>query len=557
MTSSKLLTFILFLSLLSCSLSREIVFTIPPEVVANPNPAVPLSAYLNLETGNDLQSISITLKSEDETREIIYQWTEKTKLGFPLYFFHPAKKYQIQLALTDKKGKTHPYREILEWEAPALPTDPMEFPKIILTKQESSKMAGGYTLINPRRRVPINLPGANEMNKSFGMLLIVDPNGEVLWYYRTNSRISDFDLLPNGAISYMTQDSRLIIIDWMGNIQKSWYAENRPEGKLKDAIPVKALTFHHDASFLPNGNIVVLSSVYKEIPNYFTSDKDENAPRSTQKVMGDIILEFDQEGNVIWEWKAFDVMDPFRIGYETFSRYWERRGFPGVIDWSHANTILFDEKNDAYIINFRYQSALLSIDRQTKNINWVFGEPTGWSEELSKKLIHIENQSDWFWHQHSPSFTSNGNLLIFDNANYKTRPFDQPTPRSKTRSRVFEYSINPDRLSARKVWSTLEDQKEMVVSVAMGDVDHLSNGNVLAAFGALVNQQQLEQERDGIANPVRGPQWTMVREILHTNPAKVIWELRLVPKGKNSKVGWTIFGAERVENEKWRMENGK
>jgi len=102
------------------------------------------------------------------------------------------------------------------------------------------------------------------------MLLAVDADGKVVWYYRTDSRISDFDLISDDQISFMTQDSRLHVIDWMGNKKQVWYAGDRPEGSSEEGTPVgQALTFHHDATFMPNGNVVILSSEYKTLENYF------------------------------------------------------------------------------------------------------------------------------------------------------------------------------------------------------------------------------------------------------------------------------------------------
>jgi len=516
--------------LLSCSTNNGIDFLEAPTVINNPNYSVPLSAYLNFTTKEEFSSITINLKSNSGVQLFKYDRSEKSENGFPLYFFHPDTEYKVYFELTGFKDKVLTYKDTLSWKSPSLPDDPRSFPEIVVTKSEVGKMEEGYTLMNPRRRIPMSIPGANELNKSFGMLLAVDSDGTVVWYYKTDSRISDFDILPDGTISYMTQDSRLTIIDMMGNIKKSWYAEHRPEGEVDSAIAVDALTFHHDATYLPNGNIAVLSSEYQEISNYFTSETDKNAPRKTQKVMGDVIKEFTPSGKVVWEWNAYDYLDPFRIGYETFSEYWERRGFPGVIDWSHANTILFNEDDDAYIINFRYQSALMEIDKKTKEINWIFGEPSGWSKNLQKKLIKLEGDSEWFWHQHSPSLTPAGNILIFNNSNYHARPFEKPIDRLSTRSHAVEYKINEETFIAKEVWTSLNDADENIVSVAMGDVDYLPNGNILAAYGALVSDVT---------------QWTMIREFERTIPANVVWELRLVPKDEQSKVGWTIFGAER------------
>lgn len=510
----------------------------------NPNVSVPLSAYirLNKNAPASFESIKINLFSASHSKTITYQQDDMQKQGYPLLFVHPDTRYQVTAEVI-ANNEVVPFYDTIVWHTPALPAGIMDFP-VIKAEQLEHTMAKGYTLMNPRRRIPLDQPNANQMNQSFGMLLVVDSAGNVVWYYKTDSRISDFDLLHNGNLSYMTQDSKLIETDWLGNVKNSWYAANRPEGKSDTAIPVDALTFHHDASFLDNGNIVILSSEYREVENYFTSSTRKDADRKKQKVMGDVILEFTPEGKVVWQWHAFEHMDEYRIGYETFSKYWERRGFPGVIDWSHANAISYHSERDAYVINFRYQSALMEIDKRTGNINWILGEPGGWPEDLKDKLISIKNDDTWFWHQHSPSFQGD-KLLLFNNNNYQATPFADPVDINNSPSYLLEYKIDRQNRTAEKVWSS-KDQEETLVSIAMGDVDYLKNGNILAAYGALLSNEHLDDPGVTWFNRDQVPQWTMIREYQHDSEAKVVWELQLKSRDK-AKVGWTIFGAERFE----------
>ncbi len=84
------------------------------------------------------------------------------------------------------------------------------------------------TLINPRRRGSMVQESGNAFNQNYGLLTIINQKGEVLWYYQNSSRINDFDLLPNGNFSYVTQDNKIIEIDFAGNITKQWYAAQRP-----------------------------------------------------------------------------------------------------------------------------------------------------------------------------------------------------------------------------------------------------------------------------------------------------------------------------------------
>ena len=532
-------------ALLSACVSIPPDFSKEPEIIRNPNGSTPLSALLHLETEKEYDGIEISLKSEDHKHTLSYAWTEKQEYGFPLLMVHADSDYSIRFKLLKGKKTAFRYRENLIWHTPEIPADAMEFPGIEVKIEVFSDMARGYTILNPRRRIPLDRPGSNELNKSFGMLLAVDHSGEVVWYYRTDSRISDFDLLPDNKISYLTQDSRITIIDFLGNTLQSWYASDRPEGIIESSTPVDAMVFHHDVNLLPNGNRVVLSAEYREIPDYYTDERQENAPRKTQKVMGDVVLEFAPDGKVVWEWHAFDFMDPYRIGYETFSMYWYRRGYPGVIDWSHANAVIYDEEDDAFILNFRYQSALMKISRKSKEIEWIFGEPSGWSEQLRNKLITLDDASHWFWHQHSPSITPNGNLILFNNDNYGARPFDKTIEMGAAASNVIEFKIDEEHLTACRIWSSESETQEKVLSIAMGDVDCLSNGNILAAYGALLPLDRVGEMTWW--NRGSFPQWTMIREFKHSQPAELLWELRLSSKDPEISVGWTLFGAERFK----------
>ena len=525
------------LSAVSCSSSGP-SFTEKPTVSANPNPRVPLAAVLRFKTDRSVTTaIRITDGIHDSELEFDPSWDSSK--GLPVVGMRPGRRHELRVIVRDDSGAETVADSVLEFETPPLPGDPEEFPPLKVTVSKPEEMEPGVTLFNPRRR-KIDAP---RFNQEFGMLLAVDEKGEVLWYYRVDSRISDFEKLRSGNLLVVTQDFRLIELDWLGNTVNQWYAKNRPDGPTT-GIPVEAQTFHHEVDQLPNGNIIVLGTELREIDDYYTSEYDERAPRKTQRVMGDIIHEFEPEtGKVVWEWRAFDHMDPFRIGYETFSRYWIRRGFPDTVDWSHANNVLFDERDDSIVVNFRYQAAAMKIDRKTKEIKWILGEPSGWGD-LSDKVLKGEGEIKWPYHQHSPHPTPNGTLLIYDNGNYQARPFDPPKPISETYSRAVEYEIDEEQMSVREIWASERMGPERVVSIAMGDVDWLPKSeNVLVAYGALLDPEYLGQMRWEAQSRQQFSQWTRLREYKRTNPAEVVWEMVIKDE---APMGWTLFGAERL-----------
>lgn len=537
-----LLAFLIFV-LFSCANSK-IEFIEEPKIVQNPNNSVPLSCFVDFKTNDQFNSVTFTISESERKFQLNYKLSEKTKQGFPIILMRPNTENTIQIEITGIDGRSRKYDEKLVFSTPALPADKMDFPKIVITKSQKNIDAEEFILFNPRRRIPITVEGANERNKTFGMLTIVNQKGDVLWYLRTNSRISDFDMLPNGNLSFMTQDSRIVEMDFVGNIINQWYAVNRPEAKMGNAIPVDALTFHHDVSLLPNGNRLVLSSEIREIDNYYTSELDENAPRKRQKVMGDVIIEFTPKGEVVHRWKCFDHMPVERIGYETFSDYWIRRGFPGVIDWSHANAIVPLPNEKAYLVNFRYQSAMIKVDKNKGEIDWIFTEPSGWGEKLRDQLLQIPKDG-WNWHQHAPYFTSNGNLLFFNNNNYNARPFEKPEKLRDCPSYAVEYKIDETNNSVERIWDSKIEGENSIISIAMGRVTELpETGNILVCYGALLSEEDIDEMT--WFNRGSFMQWTMVREFTHTTPANIIWEMRVLPQNKDSKVGWTLYGANHI-----------
>lgn len=522
----------------SCVLKDKIEFISEPQISPG-NASSPLTYYLDFETKKPFDQVIFNINDTlGNSIKLKYSTEEKSAKGFLIYMLRPDRKHAIEIELKDSNGKSYHAEKSLYVVTPGLPEGEMEFPEIEVEMKHMDQMEPGFTIFNPRRRIPLSFPNANVLNKSFGMLAMIDDLGEVVWYYKTNSRISDFDLWSDGKLSYMTQDNKIVEMDFGGNIIQEWYAEHRPDGKDENAIPVNALTFHHDASRLANGNWLTLSSEVREIDDFYTSEKNPKAPRKTQKVMGDVVIEYNDKGEILHEWNSFDHLPVFRIGYSTFSNYWGRRGFPGVIDWSHANAVVPVDNEESYLINYRYQSAMIKVQKSTGNIEWIFAEPSGWGAELDDKLLKIDKE-DWSWHQHAPSFTSEGNLLFFNNNNYLARPFDEAQPMINSNSHVIEYRIDEENKTVEKVWTSLLEGEKPIASVAMGSAVQLPiTGNILAGYGMITSP------KEGVdSNSV----WTMVREYKHSTPAELVWEMRLIPRNTESNVGWTLFGAKRIK----------
>ncbi len=517
-------------------------FTVPPTIYQNPNPRVPLAAVVRFSTDEPVHT-KINISDGKRTWDIVFDDSYKPADGLPIVGMRPNQQHQFHISIRDAADNETNAPEVLQFTTPPLPPDFKEFPPIKTTISQSNRMEPGITILSVRRRVPGE--GHRKFNQRFGMLLALDAENEVIWYYHFNSRISDFERLLNGNLLYITQDYRVFESDLLGNIVSSWYATGRPGGPV-EGIPVETMTFHHEIDELPSGNFVVLGTELRTIDNYYTSETNPNAPRKTQNVIGDQIIEFQRDGKIVWRWNAFEHLEPFKIGYRLFSGYWMRRGFPNTVDWTHANGLLYNEQDDSLLVSMRQQDAILKIDRASGEIRWILGEPSAWSAKLQNCLLKPKGDIRWFYHQHAPTPTPANTLLLFDNGIYQTHPFNPAVPPAKSYSRAVEYAIDEENMTVREVWfSEKQGDDDAAVSFAMGDVDWLpKTGNVLVAYGFLLPRDEIDKIT--WKNVLNFRAWTRVREYTHTNPPEVVWEIVMDNDSMEEPLGWIVFGAERI-----------
>ncbi len=517
-------------------------FVEPPSVMANPNPAVPLAAVLRFKVSEPVATL-IDISDGKNSWQLQYPPERLPSDGLPIIGMRAGREHKIRVTVSGRDGRKVSAPAALAFTTPPLPSEEGEFPPIRVSVSRPKQMEPGVTLFSPRRS-----GRDNAFSTSFGMLIMVDARGEPIWYYRAKSRISDLQPLRNGNLAFITQDYRAIEIDMLGNVVHQFYAARRPGGPAA-GTPVEALTFHHELDELPNGNFLVLSSEIREVDGFYTSETEANAPRKKMKVMGDVVIEFTRDGEVVWRWNAFDYLDPFRIGYESFDGYWTRRGFPEVLaDFSHANGLVYNPVDDSILVNFRLLSNVVKIDRKTKEIRWILGDPAGLKPDLRAKAFQLEPaRARWFYHQHAPTPTPRGTFMVFDNSNYRAWPFDEPVPPGESYSRAVEYRLDEKNRIARQVWVS-ESQpppEDWAYSIAMGDVDPMpQTGNVLVHYGFLMPRTAAARKsRGGLGD---SKEWTRIREFTHKQKPEMVWELILGDPSGNTETGWHVYGGERL-----------
>ena len=206
--------------------------------------------------------------------------------------------------------------------------------------------------------------------------------------------------------------------------------------------------FSHDFAVLPNGHILVIANTlrpFTNLPGY----------PGTINVLGDTVIDLDENLNPVWVWNAFDHLDVNRHPYE-FS------------DWTHANAITYSTDDGNFLISMRHQNWIVKVDYRngagTGNILWKLGEQGDF------KLQGGVDPTDWFYAQHDVNFVSSNTtgsfqLAVMDNGDdrifpsgvlcntaggpacYTTIPVMQVDENAKTASFLFHQQLPPNLYS--------------------------------------------------------------------------------------------------------------
>jgi len=530
-------------------------FTRQPQIEQNANPRVPLVAILYFATDEPVE-VTVHIDDYDGRRSIRFPESTDPKAGLPLLGLKPDRQHRISVVIENADGESLA-AEPQTYRTPELPSGIGNFPPITVQVSNPEAMEPGITFLSVRRRVPLRshwmTPKQRAFSTQWGVIVAVDALGEVVWYYQSDVRVAGIDRLSNGNLLFHQTNFATLEVDLLGNTVTEWYAADRPNGPPDNpaAVPIKgAQTLHHQPLEMPGGTFMSFSANAKKIDNYYTSEFDENAPRKTQMVMGDDVIEFDREGNQLWRWSSWDYLDPFRIGYEMTEAYWPVRGFPDHIDWTHGNGLEYDPRDDSIIINLRIQDALIKIDRKSGDIVWILGEPTDWSEELQKKLLTPVGQPfAWHYHAHNPRLTDSGTIILFDNGKYRARPFREFLTPEETYSRTVEYKVDEEKMTVEQVWASYDRvTPDNCFSYAMGDAHWLpQTGNILVVNSICdyrqkgLTQDEFDYSARHIADVIH---WSRIREYSGPDNKDVVFEIEI--RSPDDILQWETFGGFRT-----------
>lgn len=287
---------------------------------------------------------------------------------------------------------------------------------------DPSYSAGGYTLIAPQT--------AN------GQVFLIDIEGRVVHEWKLPVRAGRHAvILPNGNLGYNGNNLRSpdLYAQWSMWHGGDFY-EVTPSGEV--VWRYEDLAHHHDAQWLPNGHL--LYAACSLVPEGFAEQVPGGTTHGEGEVMyADVIREVDRSGHVVWEWKAWEHLNPedFPI-HPGFGRY----------HWPLVNG-LGVAADGTVLMSLRTTSGIIGVDKLSGSVK-----------------LHIPPSV--VSHQHAPVVLDNGRILTFDNGNFRDGAH-------VAFSRVLEI----DPLTNEVAWCYQDEMVNAFYSAFMGNAQRLWNGN--------------------------------------------------------------------------------
>jgi arylsulfate sulfotransferase len=489
-------------------------------IIAGPtlstNTSAPLAANLQLTT--DVPS-RVSVTADDGTnswRRNFYDFD--TVHSIPLLGFKPGRSYTISVEVSDSQGNTDETASPLHFTTGPLPST---FVPITVLKSTPEKMEPGYTLF----RALNGLSGT-------AYVVVVDNTGTVVWY---SSIPSNFGVkrLENGNLLYPLP-TRFEEINMLGQTNRIWLLRSN-------------LGYNHEATITDKGTVLYLSDATRVVTNFPTSSSTPNAPRVTTNIWHNPVVEMSLfNGQVQNIWTPIDLLDPTRISYLTFSARNPVYGW----DWSHANAVIEDPRDNSLIVSIRHQNAVIKFSRDGQ-LKWILGPPENWGSEFQPYLLTpVGHPFEWQYAQHAPIITPRGTLLLFDNGNFRASPFDSSVPDAQNYSRAVEYDIDEVNMRVSQVWDWGRTGTNHIYAASRGSAKWMpETGNVLITFADV-------KYVNGLRPSTNAPNASMERmiEVTHGlgeppySPSEVVLDLALFDYTNKSSfyAGSSGYRAERI-----------
>lgn len=403
-----------------------------PNVILNPYGNSPLTALVIFQS-EEPGVPKITVEGKDALTTVHGEGEFGTDHYVPIYGLYADKENKVIIELNGEVKeiviKTEPIETLIE---------PVE-----IYAPDRDKLTNEFYFFSPSGRG--TLPSA------------YDVNGDIRWYL-TDKLSWDISRLDNGRLLLSTErlinspyyNTGLYEIDLLGKVYNEY---SLPGG------------YHHDFYELENGNLLIATNDFN---NY------------EQGTVEDVIVEIDRSsGQIVKTWDLKNILSKHDGKSENWTDF----------DWFHNNSVWYDKNKNVIILSGRHQDAVIAIDYDSGELQWIIGDPTNWSEEYQKYFftpLKGQKEFEWQWSQHAAEVTPEGYIFLLDNGNNKSKIKEEYVPAEESYTRGVMYDINTENMTIEQVWQYGKERGHEFYSPYISDVDYIDKDHYIVHSGGIV-----------------------------------------------------------------------
>ena len=356
-------------------------------------------------------------------------------------------------------------------------------------------------------------------------IAIIDTKGDIRWYLDASTLWDPESIYSKGVMMGFKQNADGAI-SW-GFGQKYVKYDIMGRKVFNRRLPTGYSDFSHSMDPMPNGHYLlrVAPSDLRRI--------DQKRVRTVR----DVIIEVDQSGRVVDEWRLFDILDPYRsniikaldqgavclnidpskaghtltaeelAAQEKSDNFGDIAGTGPGRNWAHVNSVDYDPDDDSIIISSRHQSAIIKIGRD-KKVKWILSAPKGWRSPWKDALltpvdkegktikctdVSCEGGFDWTWTQHTAfriDSKSDKDVIYvsaFDNGD--ARGMEQPALPDMKYSRSVIYKIDQKKMTVEQVWQWGEERGHSLFSAVTSLTEYQADKDSVMMYFATAGAQ--------------------------------------------------------------------
>lgn len=312
-----------------------------------------------------------------------------------------------------------------------------------------------------------------------------DVAGNVVWYLQAATNNFLTRVLPGGRFLALADGEN------SSNDMKRWQLVREVDllgntlretniGRLAEQLEARGIKsdcktggqecvsgFHHEAIRLPNGHTLVLAGLERMFP------AGTQGAKQAVDVLGDLVLDLDEEFQLAWSWNSFDWMDLKRAskGDEKCKSGPGDDGCtpvflaPEANGWLHSNSLFYNSVSRDLLVSIPEQDWVIRIDYQdgkgTGKVVWRLGKDGDFKAKS-------EDPYPWFSYQHDVGLDPATDLLVvFDDGHRRKEKF----PNANNRGQAWKID------EASKTATLVMNADLGIYSMAVGSAQPLSDGN--------------------------------------------------------------------------------